>query len=155
MGDRVLLWSTELATQEGNKVIKPWIGPFVVTARLGSVGYELKSEVGGRVARVHINRLRKISSEAIETGEPKDGVFPDALRILRKISGTDMRTDPSTGQPTRFFKVQIGGRNSPRWTPESDLPEGVGNLFNNQERQKDSNPTPQTLSHNSAVEESQ
>ncbi len=25
-GDRVLLWSTEIESQEGKKVIKPWIG---------------------------------------------------------------------------------------------------------------------------------
>ncbi len=31
-GDRVLLWSTEIESQEGKKVIKPWIGPYTVTA---------------------------------------------------------------------------------------------------------------------------
>ncbi len=38
---------------------KPWIGPYVVVAPLGRVGYEIKSEVRNKVARVHANRLRQ------------------------------------------------------------------------------------------------
>ncbi len=78
-GDRVLLWSNEVASQEGKKVVKPWIGPYVVVAPLGRVGYEIKSEVGNKVARVHANRLRKIGDGVVETGDPKNGVFPDSF----------------------------------------------------------------------------
>eukprot|EP00171_Calliarthron_tuberculosum_P012597 IDg12597t1 len=93
VGDRVLLWSSELAKREGNKTCKPWIGPYKVTSKLGRVGYELKSEVGDLIARVHANRLRKIDKNAVETGQPEDGVFPDSLRILRKIAGEELRQD--------------------------------------------------------------
>eukprot|EP00171_Calliarthron_tuberculosum_P002219 IDg2219t1 len=129
VGDRVLLWSTELAKREGNKGFKPWIGPYTVISQLGRVGYELKSEVGDRTARVHANRLRRIDDEARETGNPEDGVFPDCMRLLKKIAGSETRINAATGQEERWFKVQIGGRKSSRWTKEVDLPEVVVKMF--------------------------
>ncbi len=87
----------EIDSQEGKKVIKPWIGPYVVVAQLGRVGYELKSEVGDRRVRVHPNRLRRINARVVESGEPRDGVFPDSLRTLGKIKGTKESPCPYTG----------------------------------------------------------
>lgn len=55
------------------------------------MGYELKSEVGDKRVREHANRLRRISEGLIETGEPKDGLFPDSLRMLWRITGTYTR----------------------------------------------------------------
>ncbi len=111
-GERVLLCSSELASQEGKKVVKPWIGPYVVVAPLGRVGYELRPEVGDRTARVHANRLRRIGDGVMESGEPKDGVFPDSLRTLGKIRGTKVAHCDQTGDVVRWFKVQVGGRRS-------------------------------------------
>ncbi len=132
-GDRVLLWSTEIESQEGKKVIKPWIGPYTVIAPSGRVAYEIKSEVGNRVARVHANRLRKIDQGAVESGEPRDGAFPDSLRILGKIRGMKWDRCKDTGRMLRWFRVQIGGRRSRRWTKESDLPDVVVKLYDARE----------------------
>ena len=129
IGDRVMVWDKELASKEGNKVIKPWIGPYIIVEKLGRVGCELRSEIGNKVARVHVNRLRRIGDLAVETGDPVDGVFPDSMRILKKITATENRLNAETGEDERWFKVQIGGRKSPRWTKESDLPETVVKLY--------------------------
>ncbi len=131
-GDRVLLWPPEINSQEGKKVIKPWIGPYVVVAPLGRVCYELRSEVGDRRARVHANRLRKINDAVVESGEPRDGVFPDSLRMLGKIRGAKESPCPETGELIRWFRVQVGGRRSRRWTKEIDLPEVVVKLYDRQ-----------------------
>ena len=91
VGDRVLMWSTKLENDEGKKVVRPWTGPYVVKQRLGRVGYELESEVGGKRVRVHVNRLRRIGPEIVETGDPEDGVFPDNLRLFKRISACETR----------------------------------------------------------------
>ena len=43
------------------------------------------SEVGAKIVRVHVNRLRKIVSEIVESGDPQDGVLPDNLRLFQRI----------------------------------------------------------------------
>lgn len=129
VGDRVLLWSIKLNKEEGKKIVKPWIGPYTVKEKIGRVGYELKSEIGYKTVRVHAIRLRKIPPGVIETGEPEDGLFPDSLRILGRISGTQVRKNKATRQDERHFKVRISGSRSSCWTPESDLPTTVVKLF--------------------------
>lgn len=124
IGERVLLWSVKLNSKEGNKVIKPWIGPYVVIGRLGRVGHQLKSEMGSKIVRVHANRLRRIPDGVIESGDPEDGMFPDSLRVLERISGTQTRENKE-GQEERHFKVRIAGQRGANWTAESDLPEAV------------------------------
>lgn len=44
----------------------------------------LKGEVAKDIARSHINRLRNASSEALESSEPREGLYPDSRIILRK-----------------------------------------------------------------------
>ena len=128
-GDRVLLWSVKLNKEEGKKIVKPWIGPYKVTGKLGRVGYELKSEVGDKKVRVHANRLRKIPEGVVETGDPEDGMFTDSLRTLGRIAGTQVRKNKNNGQMERHFKVRISGSRAPSWTPESDLPTAVVKLY--------------------------
>lgn len=43
---------------EGKKNTKPWIGPYKVMGRICRVGYNLKADLGDKVARVHANRIR-------------------------------------------------------------------------------------------------
>ncbi len=93
------------------------------------MAYEIKSEVGNRVARVHANRLRKIDQGAVESGEPRDGAFPDSLPTLGKIRGVKWDKCKDTGQMVRWFRVQMGGRRSKRWTKENDLPDIVVKLY--------------------------
>lgn len=85
------------------------------------MGYELESEVGKRIARIHVNRLRKIFYGAIQTEDEKEGVFTDCMRSVRKISDDEDRVDSDTGQVYRSYKIPIGGRQSPKWTREEDL----------------------------------
>ena len=129
VGDRVLLWSVKINNKEGKKIVKPWVGPYRVSGRLGRVGYELRAEVGDKVVRVHANRLRRIPEGVVETGDPQDGMFPDSLRTLSRIAGTQTRRNQSTGEIERHFKVRISGSRSTCWTPESDLPETVVKLY--------------------------
>lgn len=135
LGERVLLWSVKLNKEDGKKVVKPWVGPYRITARLGRVGYKLKAEVGGVVVRVHANRLRRIPQGVVETGDPEAGMFPDSLRTFARIAGTQIRKHTRTGNTERHFKVRISGKNFSCWTPESDLPEAVVKLYDNWERE--------------------
>lgn len=137
-GDRVVLWSSEIAALQGNKIGKPWIGPYVFMAPLGRVGYELTSEVGGGVGRVHANRLRKIEPGVVETGDPRNGFFSESLRTLGEVKGAKLKYCPRTGISERMFHVQVGGRRSKRWTKESDLQDVVVRLYDKKMRDVDS-----------------
>lgn len=81
----MLVWCPDLESQEGSKLAPPWTGPYAVEKRLSGTSYFLRSEQGGLQARVHTNRLRKITNTSRETEDPRDGVFPDSLRLLPKI----------------------------------------------------------------------
>ena len=58
VGDQVMGWDKELASKEGNMVIKPWIGTFIMVEKLGGVGCELHSRIANKAARVYLNSLR-------------------------------------------------------------------------------------------------
>lgn len=122
IGDRVLVWSEMLNNLEGKKIIKPWIGPYLIKGRLGRVGYVVEAEVGDKVARLHANRMRKIPAGLVESGDPEDGVFPDSLRTLQKIRTSKFMRNHGTEDIERHLKVVLGGKKSPRWNAESDLP---------------------------------
>lgn len=127
IGARVLLWSPEHTNKEESKIVPSWLGPYTVEEKLSPVGFLLRSEAGGRTARVHVNRMRNIGMYARETGDPKDGVFPDSLRLLAKICG--VKEIEGLTETQRWFKVQLRGRQSPSWTNEEELPEVVVRMF--------------------------
>ena len=129
VGDRVLVWSPELASREGNKIIRPWLGPYRVDEVLSPVSFMLKSELGGKIARVHPNRMQKISAAAVQTCNAKNGVFPDGLRLLERMKDSKEIVDPRTGKRHRLFKLRIAGRKSPKWTKEEDIPAVIVRLF--------------------------
>ena len=95
---------------------------------LSSTGYLLESEVGGRHARAHANRIRKISSSSKETGDPREGVFPESLRFIGKICG-ERRGHDGNGQDVRWLKVKPGGRAAPCYTKTGDLPPAVVKIW--------------------------
>ena len=64
VGDRVLVWSPEPTSKEGNKIIRPCLGLYRVDEVLSPVSFLLKSELGKKVARVHPNRMNKIAAGA-------------------------------------------------------------------------------------------
>ncbi len=52
--------------------------------------------------------------------------------MLGKVKGTKVEACPRTAFAERWFKVQIGGQRSRRWTKEADLPDVVVRLYDNQ-----------------------
>ena len=106
-GDRVLVWSPDLVSLEGNKLARPWLGPYAVRRMLFSTSYLLESEVGGRHARAHANRMRQISANSLETGDPREGVFPDSLRLIGKIRREGRGRD-ERGRVAKWLKVKLG-----------------------------------------------
>lgn len=129
------MWSKKLGKDEGKKVVKPWVGPYVVKNKLGRVGYEMESEVGLKRVRVHVNRLRKIGPQVVESGEPKDDVFPDNIRLFKRIEGCEMREGMNSNQKERWFKLRIQGRRSDTWTKKSNLPDTMVMLFDGREQE--------------------
>lgn len=75
---------------------------------LGCLNYVFRSEKRERTVRVHENRLQKIGATTIETAEPKDSVFSDGLRILRKITELHVRRNEKPHQQERHFKYILG-----------------------------------------------
>lgn len=103
---------TQYEMEEGKKVVKPWIGPYIVSGKLGRVGYQMLSEMGNTTVRVHANRQRKIAKCMLETGDPEIGMIPDSLRTLKRISGAEVRRNAETGEQERWFNMRIKGRRS-------------------------------------------
>lgn len=128
-GDTVMIWAPDLVGKEGSKVVPPWSGPYVVEQLLSKVCYRVRSEIGDALARVHPNRIRRISKEAVQTTDPKNGVFPDGLRLLEKITAVRESVCSKDGSTKRWFNVQLRGRASPRWTSVEELPEAIVRLF--------------------------
>lgn len=96
------------------------------------MGYELKAEVSEAVVRVHSNRLRKIPEGVVEAGTPESGMFPDSLRTLARIKGTQTCKNSATQEQERHFRVMVSGQRSTCWTPESSLPAAVVKLYDQQ-----------------------
>jgi len=94
------VYSPQLDKTIGRKLSAPWIGPYKIESKLSDISYILKSEVGEKTARVHVNRLRRFSEDFEETGDPIGGVFPDTRRILKSIK---KRTQRQSG---RWYKVK-------------------------------------------------
>ena len=59
---------------------------------------------------MHANSLRHIDQYLKETGEPKDGVFPEIMPIIKNISASKVQKNKKTGHAERGLKVQTGGR---------------------------------------------
>ena len=82
-----------------------------------------------------MSRLRKIRPRVVESGEPKDGVFPDNLRLFKRIEGCETRNCEDANQTERWLKVKIHGRRSATWTRESELRDTVVKLFDRKNRE--------------------
>ncbi len=57
------------------------------------------------------------------------------------MKGTKVEACPRTGVTERWFKVQIGGRRSRRWTREADLPDFVVRLYDKQMAASEASPS--------------
>lgn len=116
IGDRVMIFNPRHCVERGRKLKFPWIGPYRIDEKLTSVAYMVRSEIGGHLARVHVNRLRAFDDDVNETGDPLDGVFPDSRRIIQSIIDVKARKDK------RKFKVKAVFSNTPVWIDEEELP---------------------------------
>eukprot|EP00171_Calliarthron_tuberculosum_P023167 IDg23167t1 len=127
-GQRVLVYNPQADLEKGRKLSSPWIGPYRIEKKLSDISCILKSEVGNKTARSHVNRLRHFNEQHIETGNPIGGVFPDSRRILKSIIEVQSRSDG------RYFKVRSAGRTGTKWVRENMLPEVVVKSFDNIEK---------------------
>lgn len=115
--DHVLMWDKKLSTQDENKVARPWIGLYEVVGKLKNVRRLLKSEIENRSAWVHVNRLRKIDSGTVETGDPRDGVFPDSLRTFQKGTPCQVKKPVKMAKMNDVSKYRLvaEGRHNGQW----------------------------------------
>jgi hypothetical protein len=96
IGDRVLIYNPPGDVEVDRKLRVTWIGPYKMTEKHSPVGYSMVSEVEGKRARAHVNRLRKIAPETLaETANPEAGLWPDSRRLIRGILG---RRSTESGQ---------------------------------------------------------
>ena len=123
VGERVYIFDPEGLVRVGRKIRPPWRGPYRVSEKLSDKGYMVISELSGKESRVHVNRMRRASASALETGEPEDGMYPDSHDLLRKIEG--VREEG----PDRIYSVKHAGRTGLIDMKESELPETVVKAF--------------------------
>jgi hypothetical protein len=84
--DRVLIYHTPGETESSRKLRVPWIGPYRITERHSAVGYSSVSELEGKTARVHVNRMKAVpDGREVDTSAPEQGLWPDVRRVLRML----------------------------------------------------------------------
>ena len=115
--DRVMVFYPRLQMEKGRKLKTPWLGPYRIEEILTRISYIVRSEIGYEVARVHVNRLRRIDEEVRETGDPLDGIFPDSRRIIQDIVTVKRKSGK------RWFKINGKLRTGAEWVREENLPE--------------------------------
>jgi hypothetical protein len=84
VGERVLVWDDASALALWRTLRTHWLELYKVEEKLSPVCYILRAEGEERVARVHINRMRRWPSRAEENvRDPSAGMWPDSRRVLR------------------------------------------------------------------------
>jgi hypothetical protein len=124
VGDRVLIYLTPGETESGRKLRVPWIGPYRITERHSAVGYTAVSELEGKTARVHVNRLKAVpDGREVDAPAPEQGLCPDVRRVLRGI------LSKSTVGDVAEYQVRKAGRNGFVWVGAKDLPDVVVKVY--------------------------
>jgi hypothetical protein len=117
-GDRVLVWDDASAVGIGRKLRTHWLGPYEIEQKLTPVSYMLRAESDHRVARVHVNRMRRWSSLAAEDArDPRAGLWPDSRRVVRSIIERRERSGKFE------YRIPRVGRRGSTWVTETSLPE--------------------------------
>ena len=120
----VYVFSEPTQKKEGRKLRAPWIGPFEVLEQVTPVVYRLRNKKDGREVRAHANRLARMTAEGrdvMETGDPKEGLYPDTRRALRSLIGFDVERQQ--------YKVRKQGRRGYIWMDKKDIPDIVNKAF--------------------------
>jgi hypothetical protein len=119
-GDRVLVWDDASAVAIGRKLRMHWLWAYVVEKKVTSVSYMLRAESDHRTARVHINRMRRWSSQAAEDArDPKAGLWPDSRRVVHS------RLERREREGNVEYRISKVGRRGSTWVSEASLPELV------------------------------
>jgi hypothetical protein len=75
------------------------------------------SELEGKTARVHVNRLKAVSDgREVDTSAPEQGLWPDVRRVLRGVLGK------RTVRDSVEYQVRKAGLNGFIWVGAEDLP---------------------------------
>jgi hypothetical protein len=102
-GDQVWLWSPNLSPVPSRKLKLKWVGPYVVSERIGPVNYRLITRDNVRIHKVvHVNRLRPVYNPHKRPGnriEPREPV-QDVLEVVEQNIPTDsFEPDVKVGLP--------------------------------------------------------
>jgi hypothetical protein len=118
VGDWVLIYHTPGETESGRKLRVPWIGPYRITERHSAVGYTTVSELEGKTARIHVNRLKAVpDGREVDESAPEQGLWPDVRRVLRGV------LSKRTAGDVVEYQVRKAGRNGFVWVGAKDLPD--------------------------------
>jgi hypothetical protein len=81
-----VIYHTPGETESGWKICVPWIGPYRITERHSAVGYTAVSKLEGKMARVHVNRLKAVpDGREVDVSAPEQGLWPDVRHVLRGV----------------------------------------------------------------------
>jgi hypothetical protein len=121
VGDRVLIYHTPGETESGRKLHVPWIGPYRITERHSEVGYSAVSELTGKTACVHVNRLKVVpDGREVDASAPEHRrLCPNVRRVLRGM------LSKRTVRDGVEYQVRKAGRNGFVWVGAEDLPDVV------------------------------
>lgn len=129
LGERVLLYHPPGEKESGRKLRVPWLGPYLVQEKHSSCGYTVRSELDGRLARVHVNRLKRVpSGRDVDAEQPQQGLWPDVRRVLRGVLDRRTRSGAAVNgsdQQGVEYKVRKAGRRGFVWVPRESLPDVV------------------------------
>jgi hypothetical protein len=124
VGDRVLICHAPGETESGRKLRVQWIGPYRIMERHSAVGYSAVSELEGKTARVHVNRLKAVpDGREVDASAPEQGLWPDVRRVLRGVLGKRTVRDGVE------YQVRKAGRNGFVRVGAKDLPDVVVNAY--------------------------
>lgn len=102
-------------------MLRQWIRPYIIVEKHGRVLYDLRSEVENRIVKAHANRREKINQSTVEIEATVDGVFQNGIFTLGKKAECETPMGNENRVAERWFRLQIGGRNSPKMPKGSDL----------------------------------
>jgi hypothetical protein len=120
VGNRVIIYHTRGETASGRKLRVPWIGPYRITERHLAVGFSAVSELEGKAARVHVNRLKAVpDGREVDESAPEQGLWPEVRRVWRSV------LSKRTVRVVVGYQVRKAGRNGFVWVGAEDLPDVV------------------------------
>lgn len=72
VSDLFMIYNPYQKVKKGRKLLNLWIVPYLIEEPQSKFSFIILSGVGEQVSTVHVNRPRRFSEEAKETGNPMD-----------------------------------------------------------------------------------